>query len=119
MRSSVRLSDNRLLLLAGPVIGFPDQVGNSRKAGGNFLLSSGHSDGLFHQRRHRRPIERSQSLLIGRHFDEFGKLLNRLLIFVHDAVEVCPDLEYFAQVFIIVAEQMVEVGIGNQNDFDI
>ncbi len=108
-----------LIFLSGKIIGLSNKIGYLRKAGGNLLLSSRHSDRLLHQGSDRTPVKGSEMFFFCLHLDEAGDVLDRLLVLVHGRVEIGPNLKDLVDVLVVHKKEVIEVGIGNDHHLHI
>ncbi len=106
-------------ILCRPVTGFPQDIGEQVKPGGQFLLPSRDPHPILHHSCHTGPIKRLQFLLVANLMDQRGILANGFLVLIHHRIEIGFNLEDLLEFIVIIIEEMVHHRIPNHDHLHI
>src|SRR5215472_19105924 len=98
---------------------FASEVGDVYKSRSHLVSPAGSPHTILQNGRERATIEGEQILLFAERANSAGVLFNYAVRHGHFFIELHADLENFAEVFLILVEELVEITITDEDDFNV
>ena len=106
-------------LLHGPVIGFPDNIGNRPQLKRHLVSGAGHLQAVFQNSGNPRAVNMFETLFLTEPGQTVKAFPNPCFVPIRPVIQVRLDLEHLLEAIIIDVEKFIDIGVPRYHEFNL